>query len=46
MKKCRKIESSIIQTILTEFEYNISQQVYVSDTMWNLILISKIRISV
>ena len=40
-KNVEKIESNIIRTILTEFEYNISQQVYVSDTMWDLILMSK-----
>ena len=40
-KNVEKIESNIIQTILTEFEYNISQQVYVSDKMWDLILMSK-----
>ncbi len=40
-KNIEKIESNIIRTILTEFEYNISQQVYVSDTMWDLILMSK-----
>ncbi len=40
-KNVDKIESNIISTILTEFEYNISQQVYVSDMMWDLILMSK-----
>jgi hypothetical protein len=40
-KNLDKIESNIIRTILAEFEYNISQQVYVSDMMWNLILMSK-----
>ena len=40
-KNADKIESDILQVILSEFEYNISQQVYVSDTLWNLIVASK-----
>ena len=40
-KNIEKIELSILQTIFSEFEYNISQQVYVSDTLWNLIIASK-----
>ncbi len=40
-KNIDKIESNILQVILSEFEYNISQQVYVSDTLWNLIVASK-----
>ena len=40
-KKPQKIESKILQTILTEFEYNLSQQVYVSDDLWSMIIISK-----
>ena len=36
-----KIESNILQTLLSEFEYNISQQVYVSDVLWHLIVTSK-----
>ena len=40
-KNIDKIESNILKVILAEFEYNISQQVYVSDTLWNLIVASK-----
>lgn len=40
-KNIEKIELYIIQTLLSEFEYNISQQVYISDVLWNLIVASK-----
>jgi hypothetical protein len=40
-KNIEKIELNILQNILSEFEYNISQQVYVSDILWDLIITSK-----
>ena len=40
-KNIEKIEQNILKIVITEFEYNISQQVYVSDTLWNMILLSK-----
>lgn len=35
------LQSSLIQTIRTEFEHNISQQVYVSATIWDTTKIAK-----
>ena len=40
-KNIEKIELNILQIILSEFEYNISQQVYISDILWDLIIASK-----
>ncbi|MBH76073.1 MAG: hypothetical protein CMP68_02805 [Flavobacteriales bacterium] len=36
-----KIELTLLNSLVSEFEYNLSQQVYVSDNLWNLIIISK-----
>ena len=35
------IEDSLLQIVISEFEYNLSQQVYVSDSLWELIETSK-----
>jgi len=40
-KNIESIELHILQIIVSEFQYNISQQVYVSDTLWNMIVVSK-----
>ena len=40
-KNIKKIEHTLIQIIISEFEYNLSQQVYVSDDLWELIESSK-----
>ncbi len=40
-KNIEKIEQDILKIVVAEFEYNISQQVYVSDALWNMILVSK-----
>tara|TARA_B100001250_G_C19685700_1_gene737940 strand:+ start:289 stop:837 length:549 start_codon:yes stop_codon:yes gene_type:complete len=40
-RNIEKIELHILQTIFSEFEYNISQQVYISDILWDLIIASK-----
>ena len=37
----RLLQSSLVQTIRTEFEHNISQQVYVSATVWETTKIAK-----
>ena len=40
-KNIKVIEDSLLQIIISEFEYNLSQQVYVSDSLWELIETSK-----
>ena len=40
-KNVRVIEDSLLKIIISEFEYNLSQQVYVSDNLWELIETSK-----
>ncbi len=40
-KNIKSIESAILNVLLSEFEYNLSQQVYVSDELWNMIVASK-----
>ena len=40
-KSIEKIESDILKIIFSEFDYNISQQVYVSDILWNLVIAAK-----
>ena len=40
-KNTKLIEDSLLQIIISEFEYNLSQQVYVSDNLWELIETSK-----
>jgi len=40
-KSIEKIESDILKIIFSEFDYNISQQVYVSDILWNLVVAAK-----
>ena len=40
-KNIKLVESSLLQIIVSEFEYNLSQQVYVSDHLWELIELSK-----
>jgi len=40
-KNIKVVESSLLQIIISEFEYNLSQQVYVSDHLWELIELSK-----
>jgi len=40
-KNIKVIESSLLRIIISEFEYNVSQQVYVSDSLWELIETSK-----
>ena len=41
-KNIKIIENSLLQIIISEFEYNLSQQVYVSDDLWSLIETSKV----
>ena len=36
-----KYQNKLIQTITQEFEHNLAQQIYVSDTCWNVIVTSK-----
>ena len=40
-KNIENIESNILNVLLSEFEYNLSQQVYVSDELWDMIVASK-----
>ena len=40
-KNIKKIENDLLRIIISEFEYNLSQQVYVSDDLWELIESSK-----
>ena len=40
-KNIKVIEDSLLKIIISEFEYNLSQQVYVSDNLWELIETSK-----
>tara|TARA_Y100001968_G_C19320434_1_gene698941 strand:+ start:224 stop:811 length:588 start_codon:yes stop_codon:yes gene_type:complete len=40
-KDIKVIEDFLLQIIISEFEYNLSQQVYVSDNLWELIESSK-----
>ena len=40
-KDINKIELALLNSLVSEYEYNISQQVYVSDNLWNMITISK-----
>tara|TARA_B100001029_G_C14995143_1_gene414528 strand:+ start:360 stop:950 length:591 start_codon:yes stop_codon:yes gene_type:complete len=40
-KNIKSIEDSLLKIIISEFEYNLSQQVYVSDNLWELIETSK-----
>ena len=40
-KNIESIELDILKVIVSEFQYNISQQVYVSDTLWTMIVASK-----
>jgi len=40
-KNTKVIEDSLLRIIISEFEYNLSQQVYVSDSLWELIESSK-----
>jgi len=40
-KNIKVIEDSLLRIIISEFEYNLSQQVYVSDNLWELIETSK-----
>jgi len=35
------LESLLVQNIITEYEYNISQQIYVSDELWKMIDLAK-----
>lgn len=40
-KDLNKIELTLLNSLVSEYEYNLSQQVYVSDNLWNLVIISK-----
>ena len=40
-KNIKKIENDLLRIIISELEYNLSQQVYVSDDLWELIESSK-----
>ena len=40
-KNIKSIEDSLLKIIISEFEYNLSQQVYISDNLWELIETSK-----
>ena len=40
-KNIKSIEDSLLNIIISEFEYNLSQQVYISDNLWELIETSK-----
>ena len=40
-KNIKKIENDLLRIIISEFEYNLSQQVYLSDDLWELIESSK-----
>ena len=40
-KDLDKIELTLLNSLVSEYEYNLSQQVYVSDNLWNLVIISK-----
>ena len=42
-KNIKEIENSLLSIIVSEFEYNLSQQVYISDNLWQLIETSKNR---
>lgn len=33
-----QLQQQIIQTVRLEFEHNLSQQIYISDTVWDLII--------
>jgi hypothetical protein len=37
----QELQYSLVKTIRAEFEHNLSQQIYVSDNCWNLIVQSK-----
>jgi hypothetical protein len=39
-----QLKSVLIKNIIAEYEYNISQQIYVSDELWNLIELVKNKI--
>jgi len=40
-KNIKDVENSLLNIIISEFEYNLSQQVYISDNLWELIETSK-----
>lgn len=40
-QNCAALQLSLLLTIQQEFEYNISQQVYVSPTLWEIVKVSR-----